>query len=90
MMIFGSLYDMLIYQKEIEGLSMAEKNRRDAKSCESSSLMNRSIIASLATFLKVILGYSVYRNGSEILKTSNKEVSISVYSPPGQRTDTVS
>ncbi|PAV56380.1 hypothetical protein WR25_15490 [Diploscapter pachys] len=58
MMIFGSLYDMLIYQKEIEGLSMAEKNRRDAKS---------------STFLKVILGYSVYRNGSEILKTSNKE-----------------
>ncbi|VDK58560.1 unnamed protein product [Cylicostephanus goldi] len=53
MIIFGTLYDLFIYQKEIELFPPSERNSH--------------------LFIRIILAYSVYTNGQEILKTTKKE-----------------
>uniref|UniRef100_A0A158PCW7 NRF domain-containing protein n=1 Tax=Angiostrongylus cantonensis TaxID=6313 RepID=A0A158PCW7_ANGCA len=53
MMVFGTLYDLFIYQKENDNLATARRNTH--------------------WFLRMILAYSVYTNGLEILQTSKKE-----------------
>ncbi|VDM54290.1 unnamed protein product [Angiostrongylus costaricensis] len=63
MMVFGTLYDLFIYQKENDNILTARRNNRELT-------IN---LRYLDWFLRMILAYSVYTNGLEVLQTSKKE-----------------
>nr|CDJ90705.1 Hypothetical protein CBG06590 [Haemonchus contortus] len=54
MMVFGTLYDLFIYQRELDLIPVSERRTNHL-------------------FIRIILAYSVYTNGVEILRTSKKE-----------------
>ncbi|VDL82192.1 unnamed protein product [Nippostrongylus brasiliensis] len=58
MMVFGTLYDLFIYQKQIDRLHPTDQKNH--------------------LFIRVVLAYSVYTNGLEILTTSKKDGALAV------------